>query len=57
MRIEECKYNSMVSCQVADKCEKCGWNPTCAEERKKTYREKLKQRNDDDKWLKIIYRR
>lgn len=34
-----CKFNGMIECDKQDKCDKCNWNPTYFEAKKKRLRE------------------
>ena len=41
-RMGICKYNAMIDCEKQDKCDKCNWNPTYFEEKKRRNREERK---------------
>lgn len=49
--IGTCKYNAMIDCKKADKCERCNWNPTYFEEKKRKAREEREElmKNATDK--------
>lgn len=38
-----CKYNAMIRCREQNKCERCNWNPTYFEEKKKKAQEAREQ--------------
>ena len=43
-----CKFNAIISCTEQTKCEKCNWNPTYFEEKKKKLREERLQKVKDN---------
>jgi DNA-directed RNA polymerase specialized sigma subunit len=44
-----CKYNSMINCEIPDKCKKCNWNPTYFEEKKRKAREERERMKEEMK--------
>jgi hypothetical protein len=43
-RPNSCKYNGNIECITRDKCEKCGWNPTQAAQRRSYIKRKRVRR-------------
>lgn len=49
LRMGVCIYNSMINCEKQDVCNKCNWNPTYFEEKKKKAREERERMKEEMK--------